>query len=291
MVDSDIKSSPPFSLRVDTDSSTFIANQLHYAQLLSESFGGPFPELPTLEGISRVLDLGCGVGAWAFIVAANYPQMHIVGIDNRESAIADARTLAWANGKQSSAEFKMTNPAEPLPFPDDAFDLVNANTLSWKIASRKNWPAILKEAYRVVRPGGIIRIHELEVAVSNSPANQNLYGSFIQALCKAGLSYSVDGRTFGFAPALKYLLREAGCSEVHFRVDGVDISSGTEFHAGWRDNLIVVDKLIDPFVVSTGVVSQEQRNTWFKQTLEETSAEWYRGMLFFVTAWGTKPAG
>ena len=290
MTHSDAQSNPPLRPGGETSTSTFLGNQLHYAQLLSESLGGPLPELDqsTLDGTSSILDLGCGVGAWALIVASRYDHMHITGIDGGASAINDAQTLAWAHRKQENLTFAQMNPAGPLAFDDNTFDLVNANNISWKVAHRKNWPQILAEAYRVARPGGIIRLHELEVAISNSPANQHLYGSFLQALVKAGLSYSVDGRTFGFTPTLQYLLREAGCSDARLSVACVDVSSATELHEGWRDNLIVLDQFVTPFVVSTGVASLEERKAWFEQMKDEVDASWYRGALLFVTVWGRK---
>jgi hypothetical protein len=68
----------------------------------------------------------------------------------------------------------------------------------------------------------------------------------------------------------------------------VDISSVTELHDGWRDNLIVLDQFVTPFVVSTGVASLEERKAWFEQMKDEVGAAWYRGALIFVTAWGRK---
>jgi ubiquinone/menaquinone biosynthesis C-methylase UbiE len=274
---------------IDANSSTYLGFQAHHDRLINKSMGGLLPERSSLDGISRVLDVGCGSGGWAVDVAAAYPTIQVVGIDWNEQAIEYARTLAWAEGGHSNVSFRTMHLLKEYDFPAGSFDLVNERNMAWKVVTRGSWPTFLKECMRVARPGGIIRLTELEIGLSNSLGVQRLYGSLAQAFHKVGLSFSPDGATFGIAPMLKHLLREAGCVDVGHTVYGIDASYGEEVHEGWVEQLTIVDRLSTPFVVSTGVATQEERDAWYSQAMLEARAEGFRCMLFFVTAWGSTP--
>jgi SAM-dependent methyltransferase len=70
----------------------------------------------------RVLDLGTGTGAAAFLVARRFPEAQVVGIDLAEAMLAQAR----ANTPPELAERVRFEPGDAvrLPFEDGSFDLV-----------------------------------------------------------------------------------------------------------------------------------------------------------------------
>jgi SAM-dependent methyltransferase len=70
----------------------------------------------------RVLDLGTGTGAAAFVAARRFPQAEVVGVDLAERMLAEARdnTPAELVGR---VRFEAADGAH-LPFEDEAFDLV-----------------------------------------------------------------------------------------------------------------------------------------------------------------------
>ncbi len=90
----------------------------------------------------RVLDLGCRSGAFTrHFLEGN----ELVGLDVDRVALAKAAELG--------IEPVVANVEEPLPFPDRSFDAVVAGEL----LEHLRFPdAVVSEARRVLRPGGVI---------------------------------------------------------------------------------------------------------------------------------------
>jgi SAM-dependent methyltransferase len=91
----------------------------------------------------RVLDVGCGDGAFASaLVAAG---VSVAGADVARSALARAALRA------PGAELGLIEAGEPWPFEDGAFDAVWAGEVLEHVADTAPW---LSELRRVLRPGG-----------------------------------------------------------------------------------------------------------------------------------------
>jgi tRNA (uracil-5-)-methyltransferase TRM9 len=104
----------------------------------------------------KVLDLGCGNGRWYKIFKEK--KVDYFGIDNSEKLIEIA--------KENFPDAKFfVGDALNLPFPDNFFDKVYSIALLHHIPSEDFRIKVLKEAKRVLRPGGILiltcwRIHQ-----------------------------------------------------------------------------------------------------------------------------------
>lgn len=97
----------------------------------------------------RVLDLGCGLGGPARLLAAEYG-CEVTGIDLLPEFIRSARLLTEACGLAERCRFEAGNALE-LPFPDASFDAVVTQHVVMNIADRAGfWSG----ACRVLRPGG-----------------------------------------------------------------------------------------------------------------------------------------
>lgn len=99
----------------------------------------------------RVLDLGCGNGQFLRLVADRWqdePTSLLVGIDYAESAIQSATRLV------PEAAFRVA-PARATGFPDATFDAVVAMEVFEHLRRPR---AVLKEAWRLVAPGGRLLI-------------------------------------------------------------------------------------------------------------------------------------
>jgi SAM-dependent methyltransferase len=92
----------------------------------------------------RVLDAGCGAGYGAAELAAAAER--VVGLDRAAEAVDFAR----ANYQAPNLSFEQAS-CTPLPHPDGSFDLVVAFEV---IEHLENWREFLREARRVVAPGG-----------------------------------------------------------------------------------------------------------------------------------------
>lgn len=105
------------------------------------------PMLAELErdSFDNVLDVGCGTGPVIELLSKKYPEKHFVGLDITPAMIEVAQSKKLPN-----AEF-IVGDAENLPFGDGGFDAVLcANSFH----HYPNPGAFLREAHRVLRPGG-----------------------------------------------------------------------------------------------------------------------------------------
>src|SRR6266511_729241 len=90
----------------------------------------------------RALDLGTGTGEGALLIAREFPQASVRGVD------MSAEMIRAAQGKigldpQGRVAFRVADAAD-LPYDDDSFDLV----------TNLNMPPFIREVARVLRPGG-----------------------------------------------------------------------------------------------------------------------------------------
>jgi SAM-dependent methyltransferase len=109
-----------------------------------------FPEmLDAVAGAASVLDVGCGSGRLTVEVARRGAA--VTGIDVSDARLKAARTRAAEAGVD--ARFLHADMTEPLPFADAAFGAA-ASRLALMIAPDP--VAVLREAGRVVEPGGAV---------------------------------------------------------------------------------------------------------------------------------------
>ena len=100
-----------------------------------------------------ILDVGCGTGTLLRMLAIRFPDALLVGVDPAERMVAVAiASLASLADKRRVRVVRA--PAERLPFPDSAFDLVVSTNSFHHWA---NQPAGLRDISRVLEPrGGLV---------------------------------------------------------------------------------------------------------------------------------------
>jgi ubiquinone/menaquinone biosynthesis C-methylase UbiE len=99
---------------------------------------------------ARILEVGFGAGGCA-LYAAEAESLQVTGIDINENGVRNARELAESKGLATRVRFERMNASQPLPFADAAFDAIFSNDAICHLDGR---PAVLKEWYRVLAPGG-----------------------------------------------------------------------------------------------------------------------------------------
>ncbi len=96
----------------------------------------------------RVLDLGCGAGAWSARIASEHPWMRVTGVDAGEDFIAAARERhASERVDFAVADFLA------LPFPENTFDCIYADN---SLEHAFDVDATLAEAWRALDDGGVL---------------------------------------------------------------------------------------------------------------------------------------
>ena len=121
--------------------------------------GGPGNVARMLNGIEthgkRLLDIGCGIGGPAVEMAQTFGA-DVTGIDLEGPLVDKARHRASAAGIGASCRFEHVDPG-PLPFADGAFDVVVS---AGAFTQTEDKPAILAEAFRVLKPGGWLSCYD-----------------------------------------------------------------------------------------------------------------------------------
>lgn len=110
-----------------------------------------------LEPGMKVLDVGCGMGADAFDVAALVGSSGVVtGVDFSESLISEA--IDRAAGRNLSVNFEVGD-VQALRFPEASFDAVRTERLLMHVPDAKK---ALSEMSRVLRRGGRMAVHDFD---------------------------------------------------------------------------------------------------------------------------------
>lgn len=110
----------------------------------------------SLDETSAVLDVGCGAGTTACLIAERHGA-HVTGIDLSPVMIEKAQARARQFGVQEKTTFRTADVLN-LPFDDDSFDTVLIESVLVPFAGDRH--AALDSMVRVLKPGGRLAANE-----------------------------------------------------------------------------------------------------------------------------------
>jgi len=185
----------------------------------------------------RHLDVAGGTGDIAFRIAQQAPRnAEIIVLDINGDMLDVGRDRARERGLSDRVEFTQAN-AESLPFPDEHFD---SYTIAFGIRNVPRIDVALKEAHRVLKPGG--RFLCLEFSHVTVPGLDKIYETYsfnvIPAVGRfvAGdaepYRYLVESiRKFPKAEEFESMIRAASFRRTSFeRLTGGVVA----IHSGWK---------------------------------------------------------
>lgn len=108
---------------------------------------------------THLLDIACGSGGPALALATR-TGCKLTGIDIEAAGIAQAKNLSTELGLSETADFRVADCSQRLPFNDAAFDAV---TCIDAINHLKNRFEALRDWFRILRPGGSLLVTDAAI--------------------------------------------------------------------------------------------------------------------------------
>ncbi len=168
-------------------------------------------QMPTPEDgkVSRVLDMGCGIGQLAVGLKERFPEAEVWGVDIGAPMIRYGHMRAVEMDVEVHFAQRL---AEDTQFPDNHFDIIGSYILHHEVPAEIS-KDIAKEVHRILRPGGVFMPIDFYTGTARGREGAyTLYSQwkdhrwneevwrqeyrdldFPQALRDAGLEVTVDG--------------------------------------------------------------------------------------------------
>ncbi|EFH84693.1 class I SAM-dependent methyltransferase [Ktedonobacter racemifer] len=273
--------------------------------MLASALKEPLPELEEL-GITTstsphlILDLGCGPGGtWACDVAFHDPFCLVFGISALAPYVRQATTFRQMQG-QTRVQFLQMEFARELCCPTSFATIINGRFLRTFLTDA-GWPRLLRECFRVLRPGGLLRLTECIAAFSNSPACETLTHYYEQALaiCTQTLlsqhERSQEGSDLASIllqhTSLFELLHDVGYCAMEEQRIMLDFSAGTLYQASMRTNAESFFYQLAPLLYQTTDLSPARFEDLFEQMRAEMSVPTFKGHWTLSRVHAFKPGG
>jgi len=184
----------------------------------------------------RLLDVAGGTGDVAFRFLSRAPGARATVCDMTEPMLIEGRRRAEAEKQAESLDW-VVGDAMALPFADNSFDVY---TISFGIRNVTRIGDALREAYRVLRPGG--RLMVLEFSQIPNELMQKVYDLYsfniipvmgqVVAGDRDSYQYLVESiRKFPDQESFAGMIRAAGFGQVKYRNLTMGIAA---LHSGWK---------------------------------------------------------
>ena len=115
-----------------------------------------------------VLDIGCGCGGAAFHLIKKHGAKSVQGIDPEPLVIKTAQQLAKKNNLAEETTFKCVEPGS-LQYKDETFEVIFSKEVFLHIPDKET---LLKDVYRILKPGGLIIVSDWMRIDDNPPSKQ-----------------------------------------------------------------------------------------------------------------------
>jgi ubiquinone/menaquinone biosynthesis C-methylase UbiE len=225
------------------------------------------------EGISRILDVGCGTGVVGIDLLNLIPSAQsLIGLDLEPSILRVAKEKI---PNEREGNFVAGNVYD-LPFIRSSFDLVGCQYVLQHLSQ----PAkALSEMRRVSRPGGQVVIFEFDdrTGFSYPPAPdelQELFQAKIELIERKGGDRSIGRKLY-------HLLRLAGWTEIEVKIIP-DIWQGAADRKNALESAYLSFAQLKPQLIAENLISEESFEAGLKQLYDHYQGEMFSVLFFFA---------
>jgi ubiquinone/menaquinone biosynthesis C-methylase UbiE len=265
------------------------ALQFEYRLFLREMKGRLLPDEVPVDQVQTVLDFLCGPGTWCLDLGSRYPHMRIYGVDCNFKIILQAQenvTLA----QMERVEFRFANREQPLLFPDGTFDFIHIQN-GTRFLCLDEWPAILHELYRLLRPGGWLNLIDFEMGPTSQPALDRVLGFLGQMLVRLQRSNSPNGQLpFNSCTLGPHRLSEQGFTQVGYHLYPVNLGGwNNPIGRAYLSSIVVRPEMITNLAVETGVATPEELQPLLHEMQRELQQLGFCAAGMILSTFGQKP--
>ncbi|KAI8366838.1 S-adenosyl-L-methionine-dependent methyltransferase [Radiomyces spectabilis] len=178
--------------------------------------------------------MGCGSGSWVMEMAIENPEARVTGID-----MAD---IFPTTIRPENVRFEIVNILDGLPFEDNTFDLVHMRLLV--AALRVNeWPRVLNEIHRVLKPGGLVELVESDFTeTEQSPKIRRFISAFLETMQERQQDPWISRKLSTLLQDSSFEVLQDELKEIHFGPDQNAIA--TEILWGWKEAMKTLKPLL-----------------------------------------------
>jgi ubiquinone/menaquinone biosynthesis C-methylase UbiE len=226
------------------------------------------------EGISKILDVGCGTGVVGFDLLNLIPSAQLYGLDIAPSVLRRA--------KEKIASSFIAGDAYDLPFVEGSFDLVACQYVLQHLSQPAN---ALSEMRRLSRAGAQAVIFEFDdrTGFTYPPAPdelQELFQAKIELIERKGGDRSIGRKLY-------HLLSSAGWAEIEVKIIP-DIWQGAADRKSALQSAYLSFTQLKPHLIAEDLISEKSFNQGLQQLYDYYQSDIF-SVLFFFAAFARNP--
>lgn len=263
-----------------------VARLLLLHRRLSEVIGNVLPPSLDLSQVHRVLDVGCGIGAWAYDMAWRHPDIQVVGIDKSPFLIDQAQKHIFGNISNVTYIVQDMHQLEGEMFAPGSFDLIHMRFMVGDV-SVQTFPPLIRSLAQLCRQGGFFAWTEVELPLTTSAAYQRLCELVLHGLQASGRAFA-PGNSLGITARMGRWLRENGYRVVQDQAYAIEVSAGTKGHEMFARQAYVFSNQVLPFLLETKVTTATEFEEVFMHMQNEIWDESFCGLCFLRMMVGVK---
>ncbi|KAJ7310934.1 S-adenosyl-L-methionine-dependent methyltransferase [Mycena albidolilacea] len=181
----------------ESEQATRRLDEMHAA--FTRYFGGELGPSPIAEVHPRkILDLGCGSGAWAIQAANQFPEAEVIAVD--VSPLAHQQI-------PGNMRFKQLDLTKAWDLEKQSFDIVHSRLVLTHVPNGEN---VVKRSAQLVKPGGLLLIEDINInclVQTGGPATRLITSKVVEIWESRSADTDISRKYAGIMTSMGYFPR------------------------------------------------------------------------------------